>query len=229
MEKYCSIVIPAHNEEMRIEKTLQAYTKLFKNAEIIVVLNGCIDNTKNVVKKFDVKILEFKDRLGKGGAIIEGFKVAKGKILAFTDADGSTPPEEMMKVIMYAEKYGAAIGSRWLKDSKIIRKQSLYRRFLSRVFNLLVRLLFGLRFKDTQCGCKAFKRELIEKTIDKLKVKNYAFDVELLFEMKKLGINVVEIPISWKNMKGSKLRIKDILEMLISLIKIKLKYIKQNT
>lgn len=216
-----SIVIPAHNEAERIGKTLEEYLKVFKDAEIIVVLNGCTDNTKEVVEKFDVKILEFKEKLGKGGAIIEGFKVARGEILAFADADGSTPPEEILKTAEYAKKYGAAIGSRWLKESKILVKQPLSRRIASRAFNILVRLILGLKFKDTQCGCKAFKSEVIKDIIDIIKIKNYAFDVELLYLLKKKGVNIVEVPIMWMDKKGSKLKLKDIFGMFVSLLKIR--------
>ena len=216
-----SIVIPAHNEAERIGKTLEEYLKVFKDAEIIVVLNGCTDNTKEVVEKFDVKILEFKEKLGKGGAIIEGFKVARGEILVFADADGSTPPEEVLKVVEHAKKHGAAIGSRWLKESKILVKQPLSRRIASRAFNILVRIILGLKFKDTQCGCKAFKREIIEDIVEDIKTKNYAFDVELLYLLKKKGIKIVEIPITWINKKGSKLKLKDIFEMLFSIFKIR--------
>ncbi len=216
-----SIVIPAHNEAERIGKTLEEYLKVFKDAEIIVVLNRCTDNTKEVVEKFDVKILEFKEKLGKGGAIIEGFKVARGEILAFADADGSTPPQEVLKVVKFAKEYGAAIGSRWLKESKILVKQPLSRRIASRAFNILVRLILGLKFKDTQCGCKAFKSEVIKDIIDIIKIKNYAFDVELLYLLKKKGVNIVEVPIMWMDKKGSKLKLKDILEMFVSLFKIR--------
>ncbi len=217
-----SIVIPAHNEAERIGKTLEEYLKVFKDAEIIVVLNGCTDNTKEVVEKFDVKILEFNEKLGKGGAIIEGFKVARGEILAFADADGSTPPEEVLKVVEHAKKHGAAIGSRWLRGSKILVKQPLPRRIASRAFNFLVRLILGLKFKDTQCGCKAFRREIVEDIVDVIKIKKYAFDIELLYLLKKKGTNITEVPIMWMDKKGSKLKLRDVLNMFVSLFKIRL-------
>jgi len=166
--------------------------------------------------------LEFNEKLGKGGAIIEGFKVARGEILAFADADGSTPPEEVLKVVEHAKKHGAAIGSRWLRGSKILVKQPLPRRIASRTFNFLVRLILGLKFKDTQCGCKAFRREIVEDIVDVIKIKKYAFDIELLYLLKKKGTNITEVPIMWMDKKGSKLKLRDVLNMFVSLFKIRL-------
>ncbi len=214
-----SIVIPAHNEATRIGKTLREYTKI-KDAEIIVVLNGCTDNTEKVVVNFDVKILEFRKKLGKGRAIIEGFKVAKGEIIVFADTDGSVPSEELLKVVNYAKKYDVTICSRWLKESIIPVKQPLLRRIASRAFNAAVRIILGLKFHDTQCGCKAFKRDVVY-AINDIKTGGYAFDVDLLYNLKKKGYNIHEVPITWIDRKGSKLKLIDVFEMFISLFKIR--------
>ena len=163
-----SLIIPAHNEEDRIKKTLEIYEKFLaekraekeiKDFEIIVVINNSKDNTKEIVERFSkkypkIKYLDFEQG-GKGFAIIEGFKEAvKGnsKLIGFIDADGATPPEAFYDLIKKIKNYDGIIADRWHKKSKILPKQSLFRRFISRGYNLIVRSLFLLPFRDTQCG-----------------------------------------------------------------------------
>src|SRR3989344_3119850 len=201
-----SIIIPAYNEEKRIGKTLDSYLKFFskklKNFEIIVVLNGCIDNTLNIVKNFikknkKIRYLDFKEAIGKGGAVLEGFKVAKGDLIGFVDADMATPPQAFYDLIKNINNYDGIIASRWMKGSKIGEKQPLLKRFGSRGFNLLVRILFNLKFKDTQCGAKLFKKDLIKNILDDLKITRWAFDVNLLYSSKRKGYKIIEIPTEW--------------------------------
>src|SRR3989344_1181487 len=135
-----SIVIPAYNEEKRIGKMLKAYTYFFNkqvpNHEIIVALNGCKDNTLKVVKSFSSKRLRYINlkESGKGGAIIEGFKHAKGELIGFVDADLSTSPSDFNELVEKIDDYGGIVASRWIKGAKIDIKQSLMRRFFSRGF-----------------------------------------------------------------------------------------------
>src|SRR3989344_9034922 len=161
-----SIVIPAYNEEKRIGQTLKDYTSFFNKIkisyEIFVVLNGCRDNTLGVVKELSKKnkvitYLDIKEAIGKGGAITQGFKAAKGDLIGFVDADGSTSPQAFNDLIENIGEYDGIIASRWIRGAKISYKQPFLKRFGSRGFNFLVRLLFNLRFKDTQCGAKLFK------------------------------------------------------------------------
>src|SRR3989344_7811527 len=172
-----SIIIPAYNEETRIGKTLENYTSFFnknlKNYEIIVVLNGCVDNTLEIVNKIanknkTLKILEFKEKIGKGGAIKEGFKLAKGDLIGFVDADSSTSPEEFLKLYNNISDYDGIIASRWMKGSVISKKQPFLRIIFGRVFNFIVNALFGFHYKDTQCGAKLFRKQAVEKIINNI-------------------------------------------------------------
>ena len=221
-----SIIIPAYNEEKRIQSTLFDYYNYFKRIykddfEIIVVCDGCKDRTPEIVKDFgkkNVKLLEFPNRLGKGGGVIEGFKVAKGSIIGFTDADGSTSAEEFEKILNYIGKYDCAIGSRATKGSKLLVKQTIIRRFLGWIFRNYVNLLFNLGIKDTQCGAKVFKKE-VKSIINHMKIKGFAFDVELLYRLKNNGFSIIEVPIKWRNCEESKVRFKHVFDMFWTLLK----------
>lgn len=232
-----SIIIPAYNEERRILKTLYDYYHTFDDLfgddfELIVEMDGCVDNTSKIVKEFshgknNVKILEFPERLGKGGGIREALKIANGEIVGFTDADDSTPAKEFLKLIKEVERgYDVILGSRWLKESRVLTPQPLHRRILSRGFNLLVRLLLGLKIRDTQCGAKVFRKEVIDTVIPHLSVNGFAFDVELLYLAKKYGFKIKEVPIEWYNDEDSKLNVKKVVpEMFMALIKVRLKHL----
>lgn len=228
-----SIVIPAYNEEARIENTLNAYhpffEKIYRNQfEIIVVMNGCKDNTLGVVKDFSnqhkqVKYLFIKEPIGKGGAIIEGFKSAKGDLVGFTDADNSTPPESFNELIKNINGYDCIISSRWIKDAIVEPKQPLKRRIASRLFNILVRSMFGIKVRDTQCGAKLLKKEAIKKI--NIGITRWAFDVDLLYQLKRNNLNIKEIPTIWRDVYGSKLNIpKTSTEMFFALIRLRLVY-----
>ncbi|MBO8161807.1 MAG: glycosyltransferase family 2 protein [Thermosipho sp. (in: Bacteria)] len=232
-----SIIIPAYNEEKRILRTLEDYYHTFSthfgdDFELIVEMDGCIDNTPKIVKEFvrgksNVKVLEFKEKLGKGGGIRKAFEVAMGKIVGFTDADDSTPAKEFLKLTKEIEKgYDVVLGSRWLKESKVFVPQPLYRQVLSRGFNLLVRLLFGLNIRDTQCGAKVFRKEVIDAVLPHLQVGGFAFDVELLYLAHKKGFKINEVPIEWYNDEDSTLDVKKVVpEMFMALVRMRLKYL----
>ena len=229
-----SIIIPAHNEEKRISKTLEDYAFFFrkkfkKEFEIIVVLNGCIDNTLGVVKKFQkkypsIRYLDFKQS-GKGFAIIEGFKTAKGDLMGFADADGSTNAEAFNDLILKINPYDGIIASRYMKGSVVNPKQPIKRRIASRIFNFIVRVLFGLKTGDTQCGAKLFRKEAIKKMLPKLGITKWAFDVDLLYQIKRESFRTKEIPTVWKDCLGSRLNIrKATIEMFLSLARLRLIY-----
>ena len=183
-----SIIIPAHNEAFRIGSTLESYVSYFSSRgesfEIIMVVNGCSDNTGEIVSQYSKKFGQIRMHSitgkGKGRAIKAGFTVATGDLLAFTDADGATGPEELGKLITHMGQYDGVIASRWLPQSVIFPGQSLPRVIASRSWNLLVRMVLGLPFKDTQCGAKVFTRTAISTVMHDLTVHGFAFDVEFL-------------------------------------------------
>lgn len=225
-----SIIIPAYNEEARIGKTLENYTKFFnknlKNKyEIIVVVNGSTDNTLEVVKKYSVKYKEFKEKIGKGGAIKQGFKIAKGDLIGFVDADSSTSPEEFLKLYNNISDYDGIIASRWMKGSVISKKQPFFRILFGRVFNLIVRILFGFKYKDTQCGAKLFKKEAVEKIIDNIGLTKWAFDIDILYLMKRNKLRIKEFPTVWGDNPDSKLKLgKTTKQMALSVVRLRLYY-----
>ena len=156
------MVIPAYNEEGRLPGTLSAYGEAMRRRsksgfEIIVVANGCVDGTVRVAAEAvspQVRVLEIKEPVGKGGAVPEGFRRADGEGVLFADADGATAPESLLKLLDGLDRSHVVIGSRRL-NSIITQRQPLARRIFGMMFAKAVRLLFGTPFKDTQCGAKA--------------------------------------------------------------------------
>ena len=210
-----SLIIPAFNEQARIQTTLERYSQClnihYPNAyEIIVVTNGCTDQTVNVVLQFasscsQVKLVDIPQPVGKGGAVLEGFRRANGKYIGFADADCATTPESLIGLIDKLKDADIVIGSRWLPASQVIKKQPFLRRILSRLFNLSVRLLFQLPYRDTQCGAKAFLAAPAKVLTKVVKESRWTFDVDLLLWAKYYQFKVKEAPVVWEDQEGSKI------------------------
>ena len=227
--------MPAYNEEKRIGNTLQLYLdyferKLSKDFEIYVVVNNTKDDTVAVVEKFmkrhkQLNYGDIKERIGKGGAVIYGLKHVKGDYIGFVDADASTPPEAFYDLYEKINNYDGIVASRWIKGAKVSPKQTFTRRVASRGFNLIVRVLFGLNIRDTQCGAKLFTKKAAKNVVDDLGITKWAFDVDLLYLLKKKGYNVIEIPTTWHDQAGSKLNVKRVsFEMFLAIIRLRLVY-----
>jgi len=225
-----SIIIPAYNEEERIKKTVEEYIKYFKNHdyELIIIPNGCKDKTEAITKQISKKYPHviykiIKEPIGKGGAVKEGFKISQGELIGFVDADNSTKPEDFENLIKNIGKYDCIIASRYIKGSKVKPKQKITRIIGSRGFNFIVRILFGLNINDTQCGAKLFKNKAIKEIIPKLDITRWAFDVDLLFNLKRNKYKIKEYPTVWEDKSGSKFKLhKAIPEMFLSLTRLKL-------
>jgi glycosyltransferase involved in cell wall biosynthesis len=218
-----SIIIPAYNEELRIKQVILDLMDEFPGQEIIVVCDGN-DNSDSIVKSFsfrypNIKLLSFGGRLGKGGALIQGFKVAEGEEICFVDADESVSTDDLKGMFHALHDVDGVIASRRLKRSKILIKQPIQRRLASRVFNIFVRMLFSLPYADTQCGAKVFKQEAILNILNDLKTTGFETDVEILWRLKKKGYRIREYPISWKHSEGTKFKLSDSKGMIISLIR----------
>ncbi|MFA5992255.1 MAG: glycosyltransferase [Candidatus Pacearchaeota archaeon] len=210
-----SIVIPAHNEEKRIGPTLEAYGKFFSarkkteklDYQIIVVINNTKDSTPEIVKKWSKKYKKIKTlnfvQGGKGFALIEGFKESlqnkKNELIGFVDADMATTPEAFYDLIVNLGNDDGIIASRYIPGAYVEPKQSFQRIFVSRIFNLLIRTLFFMPYRDTQCGAKLFTRRAIESIIDDLSLSLWAFDVDLLYNVRKKGFRVREFPTVWSD------------------------------
>jgi glycosyltransferase involved in cell wall biosynthesis len=230
-----SIVIPAHNEEHRLPPMLESYAEYFaakygNDAELIVVPNFCNDRTAGVAHGIalnypQIKVVEEPKRVGKGGAVLLGARLAEGDLVGFVDADGATPPEAFDDLVKKISLDGCIIASRWMKGSDVQPKQPLSRRVASRCFNLMVRILFGLRLTDTQCGAKLFRREVMIPVLNNLGVTSWAFDVDMLFQARRSGATIREIPTIWHDMAGSKLRVGSAsVNMIMALVRLRMYY-----
>jgi dolichyl-phosphate beta-glucosyltransferase len=202
-----SIVIPAYNEGRRLgatlEKVLQYVRQQGWNAEIIVVNDGSHDNTADLVRGFAaresrLRLVENPGNRGKGYSVRHGMLQARGEIIAFSDADLSSPIEELPKLLAaLAGGADIAVGSRWLRAELQTQRQSLHRQLFGRIFNLLQRLILGLRFKDTQCGFKAFTRRAAQTILPLQRIEHWGFDPEILFLARKFDFRVEEIAVRW--------------------------------
>lgn len=230
-----TIIVPAHNEEKRLAKMLDEYLPFFAQIyradfEMLVVVNGSYDDTEKVAKKYAATFPQLKcivepKQIGKGGAIMLGFAQAEGDLVGFVDADGSTPPAAFQDLADNIGQADAIIASRWLKDAQISPRQTWSRRMASRLFNGMVRLLFGLNFSDTQCGAKLIKRNAAREILPNLGITRWAFDVDLLFQLHRAGFKITEIPTIWHDVAGSRLKIvRASTEMFVALIRLRLLY-----
>ncbi len=230
-----SIVIPAYNEEKRIGRMLDAYaayflTKYAEDVEIIIVVNGSVDATADIARTYaarhiQIKVIEEKRAIGKGGAVMLGFRAAAGALVGFVDADGSTPPPAFDELFTHIGHDGAIIASRWLPASDVQPRQPWKRRVASRIFNYMVRHLFGMRISDTQCGAKVFQREVLTAIIPHLGITRWAFDVDMLFQVHRLGYSIREIPTVWHDEAGSRLRVgRASTEMFLAIMRLRLLY-----
>jgi dolichyl-phosphate beta-glucosyltransferase len=227
-----SIIIPAYNEGQRITATLDKVLAYMGeqgwNAEIIVVDDGSRDDTPAIVRGYAqrhpaVRLLQNPGNRGKGYSVRHGMLEARGSMLLFSDADLSSPIQEADKLFAaLANGAEVAIGSRWLRSELQTERQPFYRQLFGRVFNLHLRLLLGLQFKDTQCGFKAFTARASQTLFPRQKIERWGFDPELLFLARKFGLPVREIAVEWAHDNRSKMSyLKDGLHMGVETLKVR--------
>ena len=210
-----SIVIPAYNESQRLGATLEKVLAYIRqqgwDAEVIVVNDGSRDNTADIVRDFAsknpiVRLVENPGNRGKGFSVRHGILSSRGDIVVFSDADLSSPIEEMPKLLQaLASGADVAIGSRWLRAELQTQRQSLHRQLFGRIFNLLLRATLGLQFADTQCGFKAFTRRAAEKILPLQRIERWGFDPEILFLARMFGFRVDEVPVRWGHVGGTRI------------------------
>jgi glycosyltransferase involved in cell wall biosynthesis len=230
------LLIPAYNEERRIKPVLRDYARYFQEHyqgkfQLVVVLNGCTDNTLAVVQLVGadypaVTALEFPDAIGKGGALIEGLKLAPlADLIGYVDADGATPPHAFHELVRHMAGVDCAIGSRWLPGAVLHVEQNSRRRLASRAFHFIVQFLFRMNLRDTQCGAKVMRREAIEKVHSSLRIADMAFDINLLYSLKRAGYRIREVPTEWTDKIGTKVKLFGTsLVMFLSVVRIWLIY-----
>ena len=230
-----SIVVPAYNEEGRIGRMLETYLPYFaarygNDFEIIVAVNGSTDRTAAIVQDLQrrhpqLRAIVEPRPIGKGGAIMAGGAIATGALIGFVDADGATPPAAFDELVRNVGAAGLIIASRRLPGAVVRPRQPWKRRFVSRVFNFLVRLLFKLRITDTQCGAKLMTAEAWHAIVPHIGLTKWAFDVDMLFKTRRAHFAIREIPTTWSDVGGSKLRVGRVsFQMLLAIVRLRLLY-----
>jgi glycosyltransferase involved in cell wall biosynthesis len=234
---HLSIVIPCYNEEQRLGASLGRIREYLApksyEREVLVVNDGSKDRTSEVARAqqelfsaagVELRLLENPGNRGKGFSVKNGILSARGDIALFTDADLSAPITEADKLLGPIEsgQYDVVFASRALHDSVIPVHQSVIRETAGRTFNVLMRSIVGLRYKDTQCGFKAFRTEKARAVFDRQIIEGFGFDAEVLFIAQKLGLRMLELPVIWSHVEGSKVGLfSDSRRMFTDLVKIR--------
>ena len=217
-----SVIIPAYNEERRIAASLVRLIDYLAthggNAEVLVVDDGSGDRTGAIVEELaasrggadgsgaTVRLLRNGRNRGKGYSLKHGVLSASGEFLLLSDADFSTPIEELPALLdpVRSGACGIAIGSRGLDTSKVELHQPAWREAMGKMFNRFVRALTGLPYRDTQCGFKVMRREDVLQLFRAARIERFAYDVEILYLARMAGIRVSEIPVIWRDAPGTK-------------------------
>ncbi len=220
MKTLISIVIPAFDESERLGDSIRRILSFIKRenlaAELIVVDDGSSDQTAEVAEKtcaefpeLSTKVIHYEENRGKGYAVKIGLLAAKGEVAIFSDADLSTPIEELYKLVKPVQdgEYDVTFGSRALDRSLIGTHQPWRREQGGKVFNLIVRTLTGLPFWDTQCGFKAFNMQKFRPLLDLMTIDRFGFDVEFLYLANYKGLRLKEIPVRWDHCEGTKVSV----------------------
>ena len=232
MGKDISIIIPAYNEAKRIVPTVKVVDHYLKDSgksyEIIVVDDGSHDDTFSVLSDLsrhhkDLIIKRNEINRGKGCAVRNGVLSSNGKLILVSDADLSTPIEEVEKLLIWISRgFDITIGSRALKGSEIVVRQHRHREWMGRIFNILVRLFVLRGFKDTQCGFKIFKGDAARDVFKRSRIDGFSFDVEILYIARKLNYKIKEVSVRWANSNDSKVSIiKEPIKMIMELFRIR--------
>jgi dolichyl-phosphate beta-glucosyltransferase len=227
-----SVVLPAYNEASRIaaslDQVMQYACRHGWTMEVIVVNDGSTDATADIVRQYasrhpSLRLIENPGNRGKGFSVRNGMLHARGDILLFSDADLSSPIQEADKLLAALDA-GAdvAIGSRWVRKELQTIPQPLYRRLLGRMFNLALRMVLGLNFKDTQCGFKAFRRPAADLVFAQQKIERWGFDPELLYLARRAGLRIEEVPVGWAHSEGTRINpLRDGIRMFVELFQIR--------
>jgi dolichyl-phosphate beta-glucosyltransferase len=210
-----SLVIPAYNESARIAATIEKIRAFSArngwDVEILIVNDGSTDSTAEIVRHYAsanpcLHLIENPGNRGKGYSVRNGVMHAQGQLILFSDADLSSPIEEAAALFAaIGDGADVAVGSRWLRAELQTQRQPLYRQLYGRIFNLLLRLILGLHYKDTQCGFKAFTRRAAQGIFPLQKIERWGFDPELLYLARKFGFRVREVPVRWAHREGTRL------------------------
>jgi dolichyl-phosphate beta-glucosyltransferase len=213
-----SVILPAYNEEARIEKAVRSAGRFVGSlgfpAEVLVVDDGSRDGTAEIVERAMadlplVRLVRHERNQGKGMAVRTGVLAADSEWALFSDVDEAVPVGEALTLLEAGEAQGAdvVIGTRYHKDSRILRRQPWQRILVSRLGNLLVRALLLPGLRDTQCGFKLFRTSSTRCVFERITVRGFGFDIEVLAIARALGCRIVEAPVTWVHGEGSTLRL----------------------
>jgi glycosyltransferase involved in cell wall biosynthesis len=242
MSLLLSIIIPAYNEEQRIAPSLDHILGFLSSnsyrAEVVIVNDGSTDNTEGyVLSRADefrgagipLRVLTNEPNRGKGYSVRRGVSEARGEVILFTDADLSSPISEAPKLLdpIFAEQADVVFGSRALNREMIGIHQPAMREFGGKVFNFFMQMITGLRFKDTQCGFKAFRREVARPVFAMQRIERFGFDPEVLYIARKRRARLLEVAVIWNHAEGGELQgklnyMRDSLNMFTDLLRIRL-------
>ncbi|MCG3175890.1 MAG: Polyprenol monophosphomannose synthase [Candidatus Omnitrophica bacterium] len=204
-----SVIIPAYNEEERLENTLSEVDAYLDTrpyaAEILVIDDGSTDGTPEILRRLSaamprLRVMTHRINSGKGLAVKDGIREARGRLCLFLDADGSTPMSEWDAFEKaFAAGARAVIASRHLPGSRIVRPQPPARRILGTGYRNLCKGLFGLRCSDFNCGYKAYETALAKEVYAEVEMLDWTFDVEVMARLRRRGVRVVELPVTWRH------------------------------
>lgn len=221
-----TVVVPAYKERRLAENVGDLRAALSDlDHEVVLVTDHPGEVTARIAAEMSggsVRHVALDEAVGKGGAVLRGFEEARGEVAGFVDADGAVAPDDVRRVVEAARRSGGAIASRMEESSEVVRDRSVPRRLASRAFNVYVRVLFGLPYRDTQCGAKFFRREPLLAVARQMRSTGFEFDVELLWRLRSRGVRIEEVPVRWEHAEESGFSLAEGPGMLFNLLRLRL-------
>ena len=229
-----SLIVPAYNEADRLPDTIQRIQKHSRSwkfpIEVIVVVEPSDDQTlalaENAVKSWiDLRVLTHHEKRGKGFAVRSGMLRARGDLIFFTDADLSTPLEDLdagLALFAHDRSIDLIVGNRMHPDSRILQRQNVSRERMGKVFNRIVQTVTGLRIRDTQCGFKGFRNRAAKEIFGRQRIDGFSFDVEVLLLARAMGFVIAELPVHWTNSEASRVHpVRDSTRMFFDVVRVR--------
>lgn len=221
-----SVIIPAWNEEDRLARTLERYLPALEARsdpfELIIVADGLKDRTAEVADAYssrNVRVLRYSTKLGKGGAVLEGMRASRYDYVGYLDADGPISPQQMYDLVGSLKDVDCVVASRWIRGASGADQEPLFNRIAGRLWNFLTRSLLFLPVRDTQCGAKFFQRGVVRSLLRTVTLTNRAFDVDVLYHVRKEGRRLREVPVRWSHDPESRMPVgRAIPVMFVSLV-----------